>query len=131
MLVHRSPLSSAGYVEPVLWMIAGTVSALGGRGLADCRVKLLPPNLPHLFADILTGRWHTTGVAEEREAWPVRSHYPPNGPLTRAPKRTGHGVGRPFFAAFRPEATWFTALKPAPDNTAFPGQPRADPRHVR
>jgi hypothetical protein len=28
--------------------------------LARCHDKLLPPNLPHLLADILTGRWHTT-----------------------------------------------------------------------
>ncbi len=28
--------------------------------LVRCRDKLLPPNLPHLLADILNGRWHST-----------------------------------------------------------------------
>jgi 8-oxo-dGTP pyrophosphatase MutT (NUDIX family) len=28
--------------------------------LARCHDKLLPPNLPQLFADILNGRWHAT-----------------------------------------------------------------------
>jgi hypothetical protein len=36
-------------------------------------------------------------------------------------------IGRPFFAAFEPEATWFTDLKPVP-GTAFPGRPRGPQR---